>query len=162
MVPFVGARAVRAGEKGTPSSLTTVILIRHAEKDSGADPGLTENGRRRAKELVRVLDRAEIKAIYIGKPKRTKLTAQPLFESLKLSELLMSPDAPDKLAKEVRGKFSGQTVLIVGQAPTIPGILEAFGVGIDGPIGYDSMFIIQIPSDGKARLLRLKYGETDR
>jgi broad specificity phosphatase PhoE len=144
--------------------LTTVIVIRHAEKDVGADPSLTEKGQRRAKELVRVLGSVGIKAIYAANVKRAQQTAEPLQASLKLPKLLDASQAPDKLAKEVLEQHAGQTVLIIGQAPTIPGILQAFGVdaaeGRGVALAFDNLFILQARASAKTKLLKLKYGES--
>lgn len=158
----VAAQAIETHQE--PGGPTTVIVIRHAEKDVGDDPSLTEKGHKRAKELVHVLGQAGIKAIYAAKLKRTQQTAQPLLARLKLATLLDTPLSAEALAKEVRTQYAGQTVLIVGQAPTIPGMLLAFGVGAEEgritSISYDNMFIIQVPAKGKAKLLKLKYGES--
>src|SRR5262245_56382324 len=151
--------------EGQPEKLglATVIVIRHAEKDVGDDPSLTEKGQKRAKELVHVLEQAGIKAIYAAKVKRAQQTAQPLQASLKLAKLFDASQSPAALAGEVRERYAGQTVLIIGQVPTIPGILKAFGVTTDevreAVSSYDSMFILQLSSQGKCKLLKLKYGE---
>src|SRR5687768_13117446 len=70
-----------------PPLVTTVILVRHAEKiDDKAltDPELTEAGRTRAHELARMLAPAGIKAIYATPFHRTRQTAAPLAKALGL------------------------------------------------------------------------------
>lgn len=146
------------------AKLITVIVIRHAEKDVGDDPSLTEKGQKRAKELVHVLGHAGIKAIYAAKVKRAQETAQPLLTHLKLTKLLDASQPATQLASDVRENCAGQTVLIIGQVPTIPGILKAFGIDPDEArittISYDDLFIIHFPQKGQSKLLKLKYGES--
>lgn len=140
-------------------SLTTVIVIRHAEKaDGNGDVPLTMEGRARAERLAHVLGRAGIRAIYVSEAIRTQETAQPLAKKLELK--LSKPPSLQALTQEVRNKFAGQTVLIVGHAPTIPCIVRDFGVKDSGNIHaqYDDLFILQLPKQGRAQMLKLKYG----
>src|SRR5262245_39549581 len=121
---FATATGTSSQPKAQPEdkALTTVIVIRHGEKDVGDDPSLTDKGHKRAKELVHVLGQAGIKAIYAAKVKRAQQTAGPLQTHLKLAKLFDASQSPAALANEVRERYAGQTVLVIGQAPTIPGI----------------------------------------
>src|SRR3989441_11726133 len=65
--------------------LTTVILVRHAEKNiepNNPDPDLSPAGQARAQELVRMFGDAGVSAIYATQYKRTQQTVKPLGDKL--------------------------------------------------------------------------------
>jgi broad specificity phosphatase PhoE len=68
--------------------VTTVIVIRHAEKKiepDNPDPDLSPAGQARAQELVRMFSDAGINAIYATQYKRTQQTVKPLADKLGLA-----------------------------------------------------------------------------
>src|SRR5882672_5663247 len=67
--------------------LTTVIIVRHAEKNiepNNPDPDLSPAGQARAQDLVRMFSAAGVNAIYATEYKRTQQTVKPLADSLGL------------------------------------------------------------------------------
>src|SRR5258706_2170501 len=67
--------------------VTTVILIRHAEKNiepNNPDPDLSPAGQARAQELVRMFGDTGINAIYATQYKRTQQSVKPLADRLGL------------------------------------------------------------------------------
>jgi len=60
--------------------ITTVILVRHAEKssDGSKDPELTDAGNARAIALAKLLKEVKVDAIYSTGFKRTQNTVAPL------------------------------------------------------------------------------------
>src|SRR5437016_12339037 len=63
--------------------ITTVILVRHAEKiidPNNPDVDLSPAGQNRAQEIVRVFSDSGINAIYATQYKRTQGTVKPLSE----------------------------------------------------------------------------------
>src|SRR5262249_59882386 len=60
--------------------LATVVLLRHAEKDSSGDslnPGLSEAGKRRALVLAHLLSHARVTHLFASKYRRARETLQP-------------------------------------------------------------------------------------
>ena len=60
--------------------VTTVILVRHAEKNiepNNPDPDLSPAGQRRAQELARMFSGAGVNTIYATQYKRTQETVRP-------------------------------------------------------------------------------------
>jgi phosphohistidine phosphatase SixA len=138
---------------------TTVFLVRHAEKsdDPGTkdDPNLSAAGQERAKALAKVLQHAEIAAIYVSDRKRTQQTAQPLAEMLKTTPVILSQADTNLLPAKL--KTATGNVLIVGHSNTVPQLLEALGVPkvtIDDN-DYDNLFVVLLAE--KPRLIRLHY-----
>src|SRR5215212_4100843 len=63
--------------------VTTVILVRHAEKKiepANPDPDLAPEGVARAQEIARIFGNAGINAIYATHYKRTQQTVKPLAD----------------------------------------------------------------------------------
>jgi broad specificity phosphatase PhoE len=148
---------------------TVVLLVRHAEKATNdpADPDLNEAGRLRAQTLVNVS--GDVSAIYTTQYKRTQQTAQPLADKLNLTltkvEITRENSAgyAAALAKQIRAKHAGRTVLVVGHSNTIPPITEALsGVKVpafDEATEFDRLTVVIIPKKGKAQVLQARYGK---
>src|SRR5688572_9787813 len=113
-----------------PNPVTTVILVRHAEKMSqDEDPPLSAAGTERAKELARVLSGVKIDAIYTTQFKRTRDTALPLAEELGITAVVRDTGksyATD-LAKHILDTHRGQTVVVVGHSNTTIDVIKALG-----------------------------------
>jgi len=144
--------------------LTTVILVRHAEKNiepNNPDPDLSPAGMARSQELVRILGGAGVNAIYATQYKRTQQTAKPLADNLQLTVNLVDAKKTQELINSIRTNNRGQTILVVGHSNTVPEIVTALGGGSvpEIPDGdYDNMFIVSIYKAGSAKVTRIKYG----
>jgi broad specificity phosphatase PhoE len=146
---------------------TTVVVIRHAEKQDGAgdDPPLSPAGEARAQLLARLFGDAagpgRIGAIYTSPAARNRLTAAPLAAKLGLTPIVVPAGDPRALVRRVLHEHPGDRVLIVGHADTMPEIVAALS-GV-GPIpelageDYGTMYIVTVPRIGHANLLRLSY-----
>lgn len=149
------------------ASTTTVIVIRHAEKEStgSLDPHLSAAGEDRAALLARIFGRGEaadrIAAIYVSPLVRSHMTAAPLAAVLHLIPIEVPADDPRGLARRVLKEHPGGRVLVIGHADTVPAIVAALSGDEDvAPIGaleYDRMYIITVPGIGRANVLRLSY-----
>jgi broad specificity phosphatase PhoE len=143
-------------------AVTTVVLVRHAEKDTnfvGADQPLNTAGVLRAKELSRVLGDVSFSAIYVTPWARSRKTAEPLAQRLGDS-LTMVVDAVDATVRGIRER-PGQTILVVGHSNTIPQILAALTGKADLAslaVGYDDLFVLTLARGLAPRLIRLHYG----
>lgn len=159
-------RPAYAQQQGVPAAAppTTVILVRHAERagDPSGDPALTAAGEMRAKALVPVLRDAGVNAIITTQYQRTRLTAQPTAEALGITPEVVPAsgrDHPAAVARYIREKHAGHTVLVVGHSNTIDAIAAALGAPNPGPIDdatYDNLFIVTV-GEGKARIVRARY-----
>ena len=144
--------------------VTTVILVRHAEKNiepSNPDPDLSPAGRARAQELVHVLGEEGVNAIYATQYKRTQDTVGPLAAKLGLSVNLVDAKNTQELVNQIITVHSGQTIFVAGHNNTVPEIIAALGGGnfpVIPETEYDNLFIVTVYRSGKAKVVKLKYG----
>jgi broad specificity phosphatase PhoE len=152
---------------GTANS-TTVIVIRHAEKDlsvSVADPPLTAAGEARAALLARMFgdakDLGRVDAIYVSPALRNRLTAAPLAARLGIRATVVPVGDSRALARRALREHSGGRVLIVGHSDTVPQIVAALSGNAKIPEivdqEYGTMYLVTVPRIGRANLLRLNY-----
>ena len=142
----------------TARAESIVVIVRHAEKASGEsdDPSLSEAGRARAETLLRILRDSEISAIFTTEFKRTKETAAPIANTLKITPTVVPAKEIATLVDKLRGLHGN--ALVVAHGNTIPGLIKA--LGIDAPVNipendYDHFFIVAVGN--QPRLLRLRY-----
>ena len=147
---------------------TTVVLVRHAEKEVGAisDAPLSPEGEQRADRLANMFGDTQkfgrLQKIYVTNTRRTQQTALRLSQRLGItSEVVDAKIESAELAKRVLDENRGGRVLIVGHSNTVPELVKALsGAAAVPPIGeeeYDTMYVVTVPSMGRASVLRLKY-----
>jgi broad specificity phosphatase PhoE len=160
----LGAVVVFAYFSTFEKPMTTIIVIRHAEKNiepSNPDPDLSPAGQARAQELARMFGAAGIKAIYATQYKRTQQTVKPLAEKLGLSATTVDAKNTAELVKQIRAQHNGDVVFIAGHNNTVPEIIAALG-GPEIPIipetEFDNLYVVTIYRVGRAKLLKMKYG----
>ena len=144
--------------------VTTVILIRHAEKvidPNNNDPDLSPAGQARAQELVRMFGDAGINTIYATQYKRTQQTVKPLADKLGLPITQVNSKGTPELLSQIRAQHRGETIFIAGHNNSVPEIIAALG----GPVyptipesEYDNLYVVTIYRTGKAKVVKMKYG----
>jgi broad specificity phosphatase PhoE len=144
--------------------VTTVILVRHAEKivdPNNPDVDLSPAGQARAQEIVRIFGDAGINTIYATQYKRTQQTVKPLAEKLGLPVNQVNSKNTSDLVAQIRAQHSGQVIFIAGHNNTVPEIVAALG-GPTFPVipenEFDNLYIVTVYRTGKAKLVKLKYG----
>lgn len=144
--------------------LTTIILIRHAEKNiepNNSDPDLSPAGQARAQEIVRMFGDAGIRAIYATQYRRTQQTVKPLSDRLGVPITEVNSKNSAEVVRQIRSQHNGEVVFVSGHNNTVPEIISALG-GPQLPIipesEFDNLYVVTIYRVGKARLLKLKYG----
>ena len=144
--------------------VTTVILVRHAEKKlepNNPDPDLAPEGEARAQEIARMFSGANINAIYATQFKRTQQTVKPLSDRTGVPITVINANQTDELVRQLQTGHRGQTVFIAGHNNTVPAVVSALS-GEAFPVipesEYDNMFIVTIYRFGKAKVVKIKYG----
>jgi broad specificity phosphatase PhoE len=168
LLPLLAVIAAGAGVfwLATRSTTTIVILARHAEAADSAtgDPDLSPAGERRAARLGAFLADAlpgrQIDHLYAADTRRAQQTAASVANQFKVPiNLLPASDWPG-LASRVRREHRGETVVVVGYAAALPGVLNqlsATTVAFEDN-DFESVFVVVMPSPGQPRVLRLRYG----
>ena len=146
--------------------VTTVILIRHAEKKiepNNPDPDLAPEGVERAQEIARVFADAGINAIYATQYKRTQQTVKPLSERTGVPVTQLDANQTNELLRRIQTTHRGQTVFIAGHNNTVPAMVSELS-GETYPVipesEYDNLYIVTIYRFGKAKVVKLKYGKS--
>lgn len=145
---------------------TVVIIVRHAEKAAtpADDPPLTLAGKERAEALWDVVKDARVNAIITTQFVRSKETAEPTAEKLKLTPEVIKTGGenhPREVAAAIR-KHAGQTVLVVGHSNTVPSIIAALGAEKPPAIcdlEYDNLYVVTFGPSRKPGLVRSRFGE---
>src|SRR5882724_6243519 len=122
----LGAVVVLAYYATFSRPVTTVILIRHAEKiidPNNSDPDLSPAGQARAQEIVRIFGDTGINAIYATQYKRTQQTVKPLADKLGLPVNQVNSKSTADLLTQIRSRNSGQVIFIAGPNNTVPEII---------------------------------------
>jgi broad specificity phosphatase PhoE len=145
--------------------VTTVILVRHAEKKiepNNQDPDLAPEGLERAQEIARMFGDAGINAIYATQFKRTQQTVKPLSERTGVPATLMNASQTNDLLRQIQTTDRGKTIFIAGHNNTVPAIVSELS-GETYPVipesEYDNLYIVTIYRFGKAKVVKLKYGK---
>lgn len=146
--------------------VTTVILVRHAEKAAvpAGDPALTDEGVIRAQALSSMLRDSGVDAIYTTPFRRTRETAAPLANALGLQAVELRPGKTmaAETAALLREKHKGQTVVVVGHSNSTPDLARALGANgvpaVEDAWEFDNVFILTFRGDEAPHFVRLRYG----
>jgi len=158
-----GAEQAR-GTAAPDSSLTTILLVRHAERDTmwlGTDMPLSPAGARRAESLARVLEEAGVGAIYVTRWRRNRETAAPLAAALGESLHVLEGRDFEAQARTLRA-HRGETIAVIGHSDTVPQLHEALtGTKWRGYRGgeWDVILVVTLGPGGAWKTVPIKYGE---
>lgn len=143
-----------------PPAVTRLFLMRHAEKEAGADPALTAAGMARAIQLAERLRGEGVTGIWSTATRRTRDTASPLAAAFGLEVEIY--DAGDLPAFAASLKETPGVMVVVGHSNTtdmLAGLLGADpGPPIDDAAEFDRLYVISIGADGAVRSRMERYG----
>jgi TonB family protein len=142
---------------------TTVILVRHAEKDVAPkdDPPLSADGARRAQALAHMFGEMPVTTIYTTPYARTRQTAEPLAKAVRVTPQEVAPGEkyPAEIARRIHEQ-PGSTIVVVGHSNTTRNVLRALGFADAKEIpesDFDNLFIVTLAEGVEPRLLSQKY-----
>ena len=117
-------------------STTTIILVRHAEKDTigGEDPELSVAGQARAQKLQGTLKEHLPDNFYSTPYKRTRQTLQPWADKSGKEIVIYNPQNMEAFA-QVLLKMKGKTVVVAGHSNTVPTLVNL----LSGAAKYQSL-----------------------
>lgn len=165
IIAFLGTCSLSAIAQ--KDSSTTIILVRHAEKDTTvagstsmqADPPLSAQGKNRAERLVEIVKNYPIQAIFSTKYNRTRSTVMPLAAKLGIEIQTYEPGKQADLATLLKA-WKGKTILVVGHSNTVPGLVNLLTSNSNYPnLGdneYDKIYIVRL-DQGKTTHQQISY-----
>lgn len=148
--------------------MTQIMLIRHAEKaNESVDSPLSDDGAKRALNLISVCENSHIKFIYSSQFKRNLDTVKLLSEKINTPIVIkeVNLDEPkvyaENLTKEILANHLGQNILIVSHSNTIPLLIEnLIGKKLEiKKVEYSDFYIVSIRNNGEKSFLKLQYGK---
>jgi len=150
------------------ATTTTVVVIRHAEKQPGTidDAPLSPEGELRATRLAQMFGDAEafgrVKKIYVTDTHRAQQTAAELAQRLDLKPVVVDArDSTRHLARQVLRENRGGLAIVIGHSNTVPQLVaDLSGNSKVPPIAeeeFDTMYVVTVPTIGRASVLRMKY-----
>lgn len=156
-----------------PGTTTTIVLVRHAERDEGLDPPLNAEGVVRAAALADVLKNNGVTAIYCPDFLRNRQTCDDVADELGLGINLIPVERladtralANELVDEILNLHAGGVVLFVGNTGPIIGdqsgnlqeLYDRLGGTGDPPIRYQDFYLAIIPDEGPVHFIKANYG----
>jgi broad specificity phosphatase PhoE len=142
-----------------------VIIVRHADVDSGAEanPPLNDAGRARALRLQTTLAHLNpnrgLDAIYVQENLRSQQTATPVADSMGLA-LNVMPQATLKGIKSIiRRNHAGETVLVVADRASVEALLAEYSdhVALPEEADFGALYVVTAARLSKPTVVRLQY-----
>jgi broad specificity phosphatase PhoE len=166
MVLFVAllASACTLPQTASADDMLNLYLVRHAEKQAGQDPALTEAGVARSERLARILADVPVAEVWSTDTRRTRHTALPTAEASGLEVRIYDPEDVAAMAGRLRNKTGA--ILVVGHSNTVPGLAGEIARGHPdadfNEADYESLYRIEIDKSGNAVSYLLSYDALER
>jgi phosphohistidine phosphatase SixA len=138
-------------------SRARIFVVRHAEKQAGAEPDLSETGQLRAQTLARLLTINPIHAVFSTDVRRARQTAEPT--ALAAGIPITPYTDTGSLVHQLQSLQQGEQVLVVGHSNTIGPIVNQLGVSQQINVGedeFDNLFVVSL-TDSSPSFERFKY-----
>lgn len=149
------------------SEKTTIILLRHAEKDTSnpgstmmqANPDLSLKGKQRAEKLLEILKQYSFSSIFSTNFNRTRNTVLPIAHKLNIDITIYDPKNQQVFAEHLK-TLKAQTILVVGHSNTIPTLVNLLIGQSKYPNltddEYDKIWILELEA-GKIKETQIQY-----
>jgi broad specificity phosphatase PhoE len=143
-----------------PPQMTTVLIVRHGEKQDPDSNATTEPlsaaGQARAQALRETLLRSGVTAVYSTDTTRTRDTVAPLAAAFRLPTQLYS--SATALATEVLSQHAGDVVLVAAHSDTLATVANAFGAALPTAsiADFDNLYVVNV-AGGTATSMNLQY-----
>ncbi len=140
----------------------TFVVVRHAERGAGADPGLNDVGVARARRLGELLADAPVTHLIASDLRRTQETLAPLADTVGLPVEQIADE--EDVVMRLESLDPGALAVVAHHSFTIHDILE--GLGLDGVrsisvsgSNHDNLFVVVRPFNDALRtqMVHLKY-----
>jgi broad specificity phosphatase PhoE len=148
------------------SATTAVVLLaRPVEKEPGTinDPPLSPEGEQRAQQLAQMFGDGSgggLDAIYVSDDRRARQTAEPLAQRLHRAPVVFSAAEARATASRLLREHAGGTVLVISSGTALAQIVHELSGTDPGPAAQgesDTLYVVSVPSFGRAHVVRLRY-----
>ena len=172
LIPLLGTpdgrgRRLLAGQLGAHHRRGPRSPCGSGEGTSG-DPDLNAAGEKRVAVLGALIDDVladrKVDYLYAADTRRAQQTAAPLANEFRLPINLIASSDWSGLASRIKRDHRGKTVVVVGYATTLPGVISQLS-GNDYAMRddeFDAIYVVVMPSPGETRVLRFRYGQPAR
>jgi len=157
-----------------PGTTTTIIIVRHVERDDGVDPPLNEEGLIRAQALADELADDGVTAVFYPALIRNRQTADPTVEmsgatrrEFSALEVADTKALANVFVDEVIRDYAGGVVMWIGntgpaienvQSGNLQEIYSRLGGTDDPPILYKSFYTVVLHEDTPPTITMGTYG----
>jgi hypothetical protein len=157
-----------------PGTTTTIVLVRHAERDPGLDPPLNAEGVIRAAALGDALEDEGVTAVFYPDLLRNRQTAEPLVERFNPTirvftqiEVAVTKTLANTIVDEVVRDHAGGVVVWIGNTgPFIEGVQEGnlqelyarLGGTGSPPTQYQSLYRVVLTENAPPAITPGNYG----
>lgn len=142
------------------AAVVRLFLVRHGEKEAGADPALTTEGAARARALAERLRDEGVTEVWSTQTRRTQQTAAPL--SVQRGLQVQTYDASTLRAFASWLKDAPGVKLVVGHSNTTDALAALLGADPGPAIAeateFDRLYVIAIDENGVVRSRIERYG----
>jgi phosphohistidine phosphatase SixA len=142
-----------------------IYIVRHAEKLGGDDPLLTEEGNKRAGDLMRQLKNKKISRIYVSEFKRTQNTGDSMRLQLAIDTVQINADTSctSLFAAITQHNDWNKSILIITHSNIIQKVIYKLGITNFSQENipsneFDNLYFVSMKKK-KAVLKHLKYGK---
>jgi phosphohistidine phosphatase SixA len=145
---------------------TVVVLVRPADKEAGTidDPPLSPDGEQRAQMLAQMFGATSgvgrVEAIFVSEGRRAQQIIAPLAERLGQRPVIVPGNDAGAVANRITRGHDGAAVLFVGNRSLVPQLVRELS-GIEPAAStdreHDTLYVVSIPTYGRANVLQLKY-----
>ncbi|MCH7544977.1 MAG: nuclear transport factor 2 family protein [Planctomycetes bacterium] len=159
-VPNDFADEVVAATRGGLVTPRTIVIVRHAEKLAGRDPGLSDVGRARVLRWQILMEEFEFGIVCSSDYRRTRETAEPFAADAGVDLTLYDPGEPGTFVEQLKANNTEGAALVVGHSNTVPELLRAFGLEDIADMSdreYYHLFIVRLDELGRASLTHLHF-----
>jgi phosphohistidine phosphatase SixA len=145
--------ALLAGLAWNRAAMTTVFVVRHAEKavDGTQDPSLSSAGAAHAARYASLFavpgSAQRLTAVYATEFRRTQQTAEAVARPLGLRVQLSPADNSKALVAHIKRYHRGASVLVVGHSNTVPEVIRALGgrqVAAFADTDYARLYVVSV------------------
>lgn len=145
------------------ATTTDIVLVPSGDKEPGTidDPPISSEGEQRAQRLAQMFGGGgpgRFDAVYVSSERRAQQEAAPLLEQLHLAPVVYAGKDASAIAAGLLRAHDGGAVLVIGGPAALQQFLRELA-GAEGPPPDDPdvLYIVSVPSVGRAHVLRARY-----